>query len=325
MKHLAGWLTPAALFYRRNHFPYPQMVVAAWRLEVGGLAARPLRLSLSDLRALPRTSRWVTLECSGNKRRLYTPPAEGTPWGDGAIGNAEWGGVPLGTVLRMAGPLPGVREVVFTGADTFARSLPLEAALDPGVLLALEMNGQPLPFVQGAPARLVVPRWYGMAAVKWVTSVELIKGPFRGRFQAREYVYLPRPEAYEEAVPVTTQRVNATITYPRDGARVKPGPLWVRGAAWGGTPPLRRVEVSLDGGAAWAEAEFVGPEQPDAWRLWQFRTESLGPGRHIVLARATDAAGVTQPREAAWNAKGYGNNQMPAVEFVVGLLSSRRE
>lgn len=330
-----GWLTPVSRFFRRNHFPYPAAPGAeGWRLTVGGEVAAPRTLRLSDLNALPQTSVWAALVCSGNKRSLFEPPAEGTPWRSGAAGNAEWGGVRLHDLLRQAGPRPEAVEVLCTGADRgvhketgeevpFARSLPLEAALDGGALLALTLNGQPLPREHGGPVRLVVPRWYGMASVKWVTRIDLLAQPFRGPFQARDYVYLPAPGAYDRAVPVTLQKVDSVITHPAQGQTFKPGRVTLRGVAWGGGSPLAGVEVSLDGGGSWAAAELVGPAAPAAWRLWQFVTPSLPPGRHMAMARATNADGDVQPAAPPWNAKGYGNNAIPQVEFVVSLLTRR--
>lgn len=311
-----GWLTPNSRFFLRNHFEYPAPD-PIWRLQVGARS-----LTLADLQAMARTSQWTTLECSGNKRAYFDPPVKGEPWRDGAIGNAEWGGVPLTHLLRMAGPLDGVVEVLFTGADRgkhketgeqvhFARSLPLADALRPDLLVACTMNGEPLPHKHGGPARLILPGWYGMAAVKWLTRIELLKEPFKGPFQSVDYVYIP------QGVPVTEQKVDSTITQPEDGARLLAGPVTIRGAAWGGAQPIGQVQVSLDGGGSWQEAELVGPEQPNSWRLWQLVTPPLRQGRYRLMARAVDAVGETQPLKAEWNEKGYGNNQMPLVRFTV--------
>lgn len=325
MAHLNGWLTPNRLFYRRNHFEYPAVDPGSWRLTISGAVNRPLSLSLADLQVMPRTSQWTTLECSGNKRGLFSRKTEGDQWTSGAIGNAEWAGLPLDKLVRQARVRPDAVEVLFTGADQgvfketgervhFARSLPLAAAFDPAVLLALEMNGEPLPEKHGGPLRLIVPRWYGMASVKWLTRIEVLPRPFTGPFQRIDYVYLAEPAG--RAVPVTTWKVNSAIAQPWDGARRRPGPLLVRGAAWGGVPPLQRVEVSVDGGR-WAPARQVGPAGTATWRLWQYRTPPLEPGEHVILARATDGAGETQPLEAPWNVKGYGNNSAARVRVRI--------
>jgi DMSO/TMAO reductase YedYZ molybdopterin-dependent catalytic subunit len=317
---LNHWLTPNHAFYRRNHFPYPQVDADAWRLEVTGAVRRPLRLTLPDLQRMPQALQWTTLECSGNKRAFFHPPAEGTQWGPGAIGTAEWGGVPLAQLLSLAGVRPGAVAVLFTGADNgvfkatgehvhFARSLPLAEARRADVLLALTMNGEPLPPRHGAPLRLVVPGWYAMAAVKWLTRIEVRTEPFSGPFQSRDYVYLPQP-----GTPVTVQKVNAAIAQPTEGAQVPPGPLTIRGAAWGGA---QRVDVSIDGGWRWQQADWAGPALPHAWRLWQTVTPPLRPGRYVLAARAAGPDQKTQPLAAPWNAKGYGNNAIVPVRITV--------
>lgn len=334
MAYLNGWVTPGSRFFRRNHFAYPTVDPASWRLTVGGEAGNRLEFTLSQLQAMPQTSLWATLECSGNKRSFFQPPAEGTPWRDGAVGNAEWGGVLLCHLLRLAAPRPDALEVLFVGADQgvfretgervpYARSMPLETALAGGALLALTMNGQPLPFAHGGPGRLIVPHWYGMASVKWVTRIELLALPFRGPFQVRDYVYLPAPGAYNRALPVTLQKVDTVITHPTAGQTFRPGRIPLRGVAWGGSSPLASVEVSLDGGATWAGAELVGPEESAAWRLWQYFTRALPPGTHELVARATNTEGQVQPAMATWNAKGYGYNAVPRVQFTVALLAHR--
>lgn len=313
---LNGWLTPADRLFRRNHFAYPTLD-RDWRLQVGSRS-----LTLADLQAMPRTSLWSTLECAGNKRAFFERSFKGDPWRDGAIGNAEWGGVPLVDLLRLAGPTEGAVEVWFAGADSgrhretgqqvhFARSLPLAEALRPDILVACTLNGEPLPRKHGGPVRLIVPGWYAMASVKWLTRIDLLREPFTGPFQTDDYLYQP------QGVPVTVQKVNSTITHPGDGARLLSGPVTIRGAAWGGLAPIRQVQISLDGGDSWQEAELVGPAQPHAWRLWQFVTPPLRQGRYRVIARAVDSTGATQPPQAEWNEKGYGNNQVAAVRFTV--------
>lgn len=335
MAYLNGWVTPSRRFFRRNHFSYPVVDPARWRVVVDGEVGHRLEFTLSQLQAMDQTSLWVTMECSGNKRSLFQPPAEGTPWRDGAVGNAEWGGVLLCDLLRLAAPGREAMEVLFVGADQgvfketgerveYARSLPLETALAGGALLALTMNGQPLPPEHGGSGRLIVPYWYGMASVKWVTRIELLSRPFQGPFQARDYVYLPSPGAYDQAVPVTFQKVDAVITHPTPGQKCKPGMVAFRGVAWGGSSPLASVEVSLDNGGTWAEAELVGPKAPAAWRLWQYVTPSLPSGGHDLVVRATNADGEVQPAVAPWNAKGYGNNARPRVHFVVSAYRPPR-
>lgn len=331
----AGWLTPADRFYERNHFRRPEPGVSGWTLEVSGHVARPLSLGLRELQALPATSLFAVLECSGNKRSFFRPPAEGTPWRTGAVGNAQWAGVPLGLVLARAGVKPGAAWVRFAGADAgrhkeagrwvhFERALPLEAARDPSVLLAFNMNGEPLPHKHGGPLRLVVPGWYGMASVKWLRHIEVRTEPFRGPFQVLDYVYLPAPGAYDRAVPVARVRVNSAIALPAEGARVSPGDLVVRGFAWSGAGPVRTVDVSLDGGVTWLPAQLAEPVARHAWSAWSAIIPAVRPGEYRVMARATDQAGNTQPPEAAWNAKGYGNNQISLSPITITQRPSKQ-
>jgi DMSO/TMAO reductase YedYZ molybdopterin-dependent catalytic subunit len=330
-----GWVTPAERFYDRNHFRFPEVHRGEWTTAVEGHVERPGVWGLASLRRLAATSLWAVLECSGNKRALFQPKPEGDPWLGGAVGNAEWTGVPLRAVLEQAGVKPGARWVRFTGADAgrfqetgrwvhFERALPLAVAMDPQVLLAWQMNGQPLPFRHGGPLRLVVPGWYGMASVKWLIRIEVRQEPFTGPFQVRDYVYLPEPGAYDRAVPVTIGKVNSIITHPAGGSSQRPGRLVVRGFAWGGAAPVERVEVSLDQGGHWVQAQLAEPVSRYSWRAWSHTLQSIRPGSYAVAVRATDQAGNLQPTEAPWNAKGYGNNSVSVTQVTVSLRPTSR-
>lgn len=323
---LAAPLTPTARFYRRSHFPVPRVDAAAWRLRVAGEVERPLALTLADLRAMPRATLAVTLECAGNGRSLMTPVPDGTPWGLGAVSTAEFTGARLRDVLEAAGPAPAAAEVLFEGADrgpvapgreeSFARSLPLAAALDGDVLLAWEMNGEPLAAEHGFPLRLVVPRWYGMASVKWLVEVRLLAGAFRGYFQAEHYVYLGEPGT-PDGTPVTLSRVRSLLAAPADGDAVPLAPVELRGAAWSGAAPVARVEVSTDGGATWTDAGLEPAPSPCAAAPWRLSWLPPARGEYLLMARATDAAGNTQPLAPLSNALGYGNNCVQRVRVVV--------
>jgi DMSO/TMAO reductase YedYZ molybdopterin-dependent catalytic subunit/rhodanese-related sulfurtransferase/glyoxylase-like metal-dependent hydrolase (beta-lactamase superfamily II) len=322
---IGGVVMPNARFYVRNHFRAPSLDAAAWRLEVSGLVEWPMSLSLRDLSRLPTETRVVTLECAGNGRYAVTPPVEGEPWALGAVSTAEWTGVPLTEILDRAGVLPTATEVLFRGADQgrvegradpvyFERSLPLETARTAEALLAYAMNGEPLPLQHGHPVRLIVPSWYGVASVKWLTTVALVDRPFDGFFQVDRYQYdtgdAPR-------VPVTWQRVRALITDPHDGDDVLAGATAVRGVAWSGAAPIARVEVSIDGGPWW-EARLIGDRRRHSWQWWELLTELGAPGQRFIRARATDLAGDTQPETPVWNRLGYGNNSVHQVVVRVG-------
>lgn len=318
---LASPLTPAGAHYVRSNFAVPAAPVA--RITVEGAVADPFVLDVRELRALPQRSVTVTLECAGNGRLEMAPLPVGAPWARGAVSTASWTGVPLAVLLDRAGLRDDVVEVLVAGADRgtpasgqpelpFARALPVDKARDPDVLLALEMNGRPLPREHGAPARLVVPGWYGMASVKWVARIAALTRPFDGWFQAERYVYVEG----RERRPVDVMRVKSMIVAPEHGTGVRGGDVTVWGWAWSGAAPIARVDLSVDGGA-WQEARLDAPLAPHAWRRFALDVELTAPGRHTVRARARDAAGGVQPFVAPWNEHGYGNNAIAPVSFYV--------
>jgi DMSO/TMAO reductase YedYZ molybdopterin-dependent catalytic subunit len=239
------------------------------------------------------------------------------------VSAASWTGVPLGSVLAEAGVREETVEILLQGADRgtpkdgpsgipFARALPLAKAQAAGTLLAWEMNGEPLPAAHGAPLRLIVPGWYGMASVKWVERIEAITEPFAGYYQANRYIYDladgSRPD------PVTAMRVKSLVVFPLNGATVPEGPLTIRGQAWSGGGEIVRVEVAIDGGEEWHDARLLEQPSRDTWRSWEFAWNAAPAGRHVLRARATDSAGTRQPHTAPWNKYGYGNN---AVQTTV--------
>jgi DMSO/TMAO reductase YedYZ molybdopterin-dependent catalytic subunit len=222
---IGGAVMPNAHFYVRNHFQIPVLDPASWRLTIGGLVERSLSLSLREVRNLPSHTEAITLECAGNGRSTLPPPVEGEKWGLGAVSTAEWTGVPLREVLDRAGVKPGAQEVLFRGADMgkvetrpgtvrFERSLQVALAYDPDVLLAYAMNGEPLPVQHGFPLRLVMPGWYAVASVKWLTEIEVIDRPFDGAFQGDRYIVERKEDGRTLKEPVRVQRVRALITEP---------------------------------------------------------------------------------------------------------------
>jgi DMSO/TMAO reductase YedYZ molybdopterin-dependent catalytic subunit/rhodanese-related sulfurtransferase/glyoxylase-like metal-dependent hydrolase (beta-lactamase superfamily II) len=317
---IGGVVMPNARFYVRNHFPAAEIDASAWALDVTGLVERPLTLSLRELSRMPAETRVVTLECAGNGRFSLDPPVAGEPWRLGAVSTAEWTGVPLTEVLDRAGRLPAAREVVFRGADCgvvegrpgevhFERSLALDTARESQALLAYAMNGEALPLQHGYPVRLVVPSWYGVASVKWLTAIELADRPFHGYFQTDKYWYEPDGAPRE---PVTLQRARAVITDPGEGEKLPPGEITVRGVAWSGAAPIARVEVSINEGP-WHEARLIGGRHRHSWQWWELLTSLAQPGKNSIRARATDLAGRTQPGKPEWNRHGYGNNAVQKV------------
>lgn len=255
-----GAMMPSARFYVRNHFGIPDLDPATWRLHVTGLVERRLSLGLAQLRAMRSATVVVTLECAGNGRAGFQPPVPGEHWELGAVSTAEWTGVPLTEVLDLAGVRAAAREVVFRGADRgqvpgrdgevhFERNLPADQLGQAGALLAYAMNGEELPARHGYPLRLVVPGWYAVASVKWLTGIELTDRPFDGHFQVDRY--------HIDGEPVGLQRVRSLIVEPAPGGTVGPGDLVIRGVAWSGAAPIASVEVRIDD-ASWRPATLVG-------------------------------------------------------------------
>ena len=313
-----GVFVPTARFYVRNHFGIPRLDPARWRLHVGGLVDRPLSLGLGQLRTRRSASLIVTLECAGNGRAGLEPPAPGEQWGLGAVSTAEWTGVPLVEILDRAGVTAEAHEIVFRGADRggtgetrdpvwFERSLPVTKAGHSESLLAYAMNGEPLPIEHGYPLRLIVPSWYAVASVKWLTGIEVIGAPFGGFFQTERYVYETARNGSTLREPVRLQRVRSIITDPAAGQDVTTGDLAIRGVAWSGAAPIEKVEVSI-GGAPWQTASLVGERRRHSWQWWELVTRIDRPGRLSLRARATDLAGRTQPERPDWNRLGYGGN-----------------
>ena len=320
-------ITPAGLHYLLIHFDIPMIDAGRWRLSVGGAVARPLEFSLEDIRARPRVSLPVTLECAGNGRsRLYPRPVS-QPWVTEAVGTAMWTGTPLSGLLAEAGVLDEAVEIVFRGADRgfekgqamdYARSLPVDHADRPEVLLAYEMNDQPLLPQHGFPLRLLVPGWYGMASVKWLTRIEAVTQPFDGYYQATNYHYRTGPD--DPGVPVRRIRPRALLVPPGDPdfltreRTLAPGPCRIEGRAWSGEAAIERVEFGVDGG--WMPTELGPPVGEFAWRGWNCVWEAT-PGEHVLSCRAIDAAGNIQPIEQNWNWIGVGNNMTQAIPVTV--------
>jgi DMSO/TMAO reductase YedYZ molybdopterin-dependent catalytic subunit len=324
---VGGVVVPNARFYMRNNFAIPHLDAADFRLTVGGLAERPQSLTVRDLQNMRSKTLAVTLECAGNGRGLLDRPTEGEQWGLGAVSTAEWTGVPLVEILERAGVRPEVKALLFRGADAgpvegraepvrFERSLGIDDARDRDVLLAYAMNGEPLPVEHGYPVRLIVPRWYAVASVKWLTEIDFIDRTFSGHYQGDKYRYEWQRDGGVVSEPVTLQRVRAVITEPSTDTDVRSGELAIRGVAWSGAARIARVEVSI-GGSAWEEARLVGERSPYSWQWWELMTRVEKSDRVILRARATDLAGCTQPERAEWNRLGYGNNAIQNVPIRV--------
>jgi DMSO/TMAO reductase YedYZ molybdopterin-dependent catalytic subunit len=269
--------TPDHNVFVRDHFPVPKIIQSKWRLQIDGAVTKTLSLSLKDLKAMPSVTHTSVLECAGNGRMFLPNVPEGVQWGQGAVGCVAWTGVSLRDVLALAGVQPDAVEIVLQGADhgtpekhlkpkdeiNFARSLPLAAAQRPEVLLAYEMNGRPLAAAHGAPVRIVVPGWYSVAAVKWLTRIEAVRAPFRGYFQTVEYAYWKDDGTNPpERIPITELFLKSQISRPSMNERVPAGKSYqVSGAAWAAEHKIKSVEVSTDGGKTW-EATSLKDSRP---------------------------------------------------------------
>ncbi len=263
-------VTPTGDFYVvSKNVADPNVDAASWRLEITGLVERPITLTYEQFTALPSVEQYVTLECISNVV------------GGDLMSNARWKGVLFRDLLGMAGPKPGVRKVVLTGADDYQDSIPFDRAMSPANLLAWEMNGEKLPPAHGFPARLLVPGIYGMKNVKWVTRVQLVDFDFRGYWQGRGWS--------DEAFVKTTSRIDVPSASEAEVA----GPIQVGGVAFSGDRGISRVEVSFDGGATWQQAAVKQALSPYTWVLWTFDWQAPA-GKHTLLVRATDKAGQPQ-------------------------------
>jgi DMSO/TMAO reductase YedYZ molybdopterin-dependent catalytic subunit len=327
LEALRNDVTPPGLHYLLDHFDIPAIDGDSWHLRIGGAVQRSLELNLRALRRAPNISVTVTLECAGNGRSLLKPRPLSQPWMLEGVGTAVWTGVPLAYLLTQAGVDEDAVEVVFTGADAgiqggvrqqFARSLPVSEALRPDVVLAYRMNGAELPPQHGYPLRLVVPGWYGMASVKWLSSIKVLTKPFEGFQQSVAYRY--QRNADDAGTPVTWTKVRSLMVPPGvpdffTRERVLPaGPVMLTGRAWSGHGAVQRVEVGIDG--KWAPAQLAHPAAPFAWCAWSMPWVA-DPGQHELSCRATDASGATQPLDPVWNYQGMGNNVVQRIKVTV--------
>jgi DMSO/TMAO reductase YedYZ molybdopterin-dependent catalytic subunit len=322
-------VTPAGMHYLLIHFDVPAGDDPAWSLSIDGLVANPTSVTMADLRERPQVTMPVTMECAGNGRARLTPRPISQPWLTEAIGTAEWTGTPLRPLLEEAGVVADAVEFVFTGADRgvqgeveqdYQRSLTIADAMREEVLLAYAMNGAPLPPQHGFPLRLVVPGWYGMTSVKWLTGITAVSEPFEG-YQQLAYRFRQEPD--DEGEPVTRMRPRSLMIPPgipdfmTRRRFVDAGAVELAGRAWSGLGSIERVEVSTDGGSSWADATLGEPASPYAWTPWTFAWDAAAPGTFELCPRATDAEGNTQPLGQPWNLHGFANNMVQRVSVEV--------
>ena len=305
-----NFITPTKSFYVRTHFPIPKIDRDAWWLHVEGEVEKPFAIDYEELLKLESLTVPVTLECAGNNRNFLEPKVKGVQWGLGAVGTAEWTGVPLSILLNRAVVRSSAREVILEGADhgmlddpksppgglRFSRSVSLEKARG-DVLLAYRMNGNDLPAEHGFPVRAIVPGWYAVASIKWLQRIIVTDQPFAGYYQTLDYAYWKRRGDIGELTPLTEMQVKAEIAKPLQSDKVPANStVRIHGAAWASGSEIIRVEVSTDGGSTWKEATLLGESKPNAWRFWEFNWKTpTAPGKQTLVARATDSLGQTQP------------------------------
>lgn len=322
-------VTPTGLHYLLIHFDIPVADAKDWQVEIGGLVDRPTTLALETIKAMPKITRPVTMECAGNGRARMSPRPVSQPWLNGAIGTAVWTGTPLKGVLEQAGLKPQAADIVFTGEDAgmeagqmqrYQRSLTIDQAMNDDALLVYEMNGAPLEPQHGFPLRLLVPGWYGMTSVKWLRSIEAIDQRFTGHYMDGTYRYRDTTDVLGEAV--TYQRVRSLMAPPGvpdfyfRKRMVPAGPHQLQGRAWAGPLAIAKVEVSTDAGASWTEADLEARQQACCWQGWRFDW-TAEPGETTLMVRATDDKGNQQPDEPIWNIHGMGNNAIQKVDVII--------
>jgi DMSO/TMAO reductase YedYZ molybdopterin-dependent catalytic subunit len=331
LEALRSPITPVGLHYLLIHYDVPFVDPDSWRLEIGGAVERPLSFTLTELRRRPEVELTATMECAGNGRALLEPRPISQPWLTEAVGTAQWGGTLLATLLREAVPTDEAVDVVFAGLDQgveggveqrYERSLSVQEAMDAGAVLAYEMNGAPLPPQHGFPLRLVVPGWYGMTNVKWLTAITVLEEPFTGYQVTTSYRFKQTED--EEGRPVTRMRPRSLMVPPgipdfhTRERMLDPGPVLLEGRAWCGRAPIARAEVSDDAGETWADAEIDRDlDNRWAWVRWSFPWEPPRDGAFTLCCRATDEAGETQPLEPDWNLGGFENNAVQRVPVTV--------
>ncbi len=324
---LRDQITPNHSFYVRNHFEVPSIDDSTWKLKVEGTVNNAIEFTLESIQALPQRDMVVLLECAGNGRTTLDPPVKGILWDLGAVAQAKFTGTPLKSLLDLLETPANTVEVLFTGADSgevetgestpYARSLPIDIAVHPDVMLVWAMNDEPLPSNHGYPLRLLVPGWYGMASVKWLQQISFLNAPFEGFFQRDEYVYAAGKD-YPENAPVKKVRVRSMILSHTDGEAVAIGIHKINGIAWSGRGEITEVSISVDGGINWSPTTLTSSNGRYGWRRWRTSLDFSRPGKYSLIVRASDMEGNVQPLSQVWNRGGYGNNVVQQIKLHAG-------
>ena len=326
-----AWITANNLHYVRSHLPTPNIRLNDWNLTIDGEVDQLVKLTMNDIHRFDETNQTVTLECSGNGRAYADPPVAGVQWEKGAVGTARWTGVRLRDVLAKANVKPAAKHVILNGADVppravpdFVRSIPIEKAMHPATILAYRMNGEDIPVNHGFPLRLIVPGWEAASSTKWIVSIRLSEEEAGGFFMQTAYRIPRQPVAPgtavdpKEMIPYTALTVKSIFTHPLDNETVRAGgSLELRGFAWAGEADITRVDVSTDSGASWQAAALDNDMARYTWRRFRYMWKPVRSGSFVVMSRATDSLGRTQPAVASWNPSGYMYNVIDKVRINV--------
>jgi sulfite dehydrogenase (cytochrome) subunit A len=323
-------------FYVRWHLQaIPTSIdTRTWRLKVGGHVEKPIEMSLDDLRKMERTSVVAVNQCSGNSRSFFEPRVPGGQWGNGAMGNAKWTGVRLKDVLNKVGIKAGAVDVSFAGMDKgglptvpdFVKSLPVDEARRPELILAYEMNGEPLPLLNGFPLRLIPPGWYATYWVKALSEINVLPKAFDGFWMAKAYRIPTSPNAVEtpkdlakDTVPINRMNIRSFFTTPDPGTRVLVGhAVELDGIAFDGGSGIKQVEVSADGGKTWVETKLGENLGPFSFRRWRLSWAPPKAGAYPLMVQATSNRGETQPAVPGWNKSGYMRNAIEELPVQAG-------
>ncbi len=320
---------PSGNHFIRNHYKVPVIERDEWSLSVTGSVDNSLEISYDYLVEMPSIEVTALMECAGNSRSIVHPRVPGVQWGHGAIGTACWKGVPVYKVLEKAKLRQSASEVVFSGYDgdkvsisqdtsRYAISVPLAKLLDPTTILAYSMNGNVIPKNHGYPVRLIVPGWYGMTSVKWVTGMKVIDSPNSGVYEREYSLYLGfNGDSVNVAQRVTELKVKSLISNPASGSVIGLTRQEVNGLSWSGAGCVTKVEVSFDNNRTWHQAEVEEPSFPYSAQRWKFEWEPPEVGHYLIRSRATDSNGNIQPFVADWNYRGLQVNSVHCVPVVV--------
>jgi DMSO/TMAO reductase YedYZ molybdopterin-dependent catalytic subunit len=335
LQYFRELITPnEAVFVRWHISQIPTSVnTNEWRLKVGGNTEKELQLSLDDLRKFEKVTYTAVIQCSGNSRSLFDPRVPGGQWKNGAMGNVTWGGARLKDILNQAAIKEGSVEVSFDGLDgpplptvpDFVKSLPLDKASEEDVIVAYEMNGKPLPMLNGFPARLIVPGWFATYWVKSLSTITVLPKQYEGFWMKSAYripddpcACVPPGTAPKKTIPINRLDTRSFIVEPSDGTTVKVNkPVQVMGMAFSGGYGIRDVIVSFDNGRTWNETNLGKDLGKYAWRQWSYSWQPKKTGKYTLLVRAMDSIGGSQPFEPLWNPAGFMRNNIEEIEVTV--------